>query len=69
MKKIPKGPGTNSGVLHSGRFSSQLSLQSLKSGFHMIAAIVVIAAIVAIIWKPPSVFDFTVNMQTSARLK
>ena len=37
MKKFPKGPGTNSGVLHSGRFSSQRSLQSLESGFHMIA--------------------------------
>ena len=35
-KKCPRGPGTNSDVLHSGILSSQRSLQSLESGSHMI---------------------------------
>ena len=44
-KKCPKGPGINSDALHSGIFSSQRSLQSLESGFHMITTTATIVEI------------------------
>ena len=46
LKNCPRGPGTNSDVLHSGIFFiATLSQQSLESGFHMIATIATIVEI------------------------